>query len=122
MLYAALAARDDAETVARCRSALKLIDDGNSHSNVLRTIAGALLESDDEVDTRAIHELLSLSLQNDDDVALAALACRRVGGAAWERFRAEVMPALGQAPLSGQVVVLVNRLTKPGLPLVTAGP
>ena len=53
-------------------------------------------------------------------VALAALACRRAGGEAWTAFRAESRAILGDQPLSGAVVVLVNRLSGPNVKLASA--
>jgi hypothetical protein len=54
----------------------------------------------------------------DDLVLLAALACRRAGGEPWRAFRAEARYLLGNQPLSGGLVVLVNRLPRTDLALV----
>ena len=49
-------------------------------------------------------------------MALAALACHRLGGEAWETFRAGLLETLGKQPLPGSVVLLVNRLSGSNLP------
>jgi hypothetical protein len=59
-------------------------------------------------------------IQGDDLVVLTALACRRAGGEAWTAFRAESQSLLGNQPLSGAVVVLVNRLSGPNVKLASA--
>jgi len=47
----------------------------------------------------------------EEMVALVAIACKRAGGDAWDTFRREQTYLLGGQPLSGDVVVLVNRLS-----------
>ena len=46
----------------------------------------------------------------EDVTVLLALACHRAGGDAWTVFRAHMRDLLGEQPLPGSVVVLVNRL------------
>ena len=51
--------------------------------------------------------------ESAEAVALVALACRKAGGSTWDAFRAQSRELLGEQPLPGELVVLVNRL--PGL-------
>mgnify|MGYP005837735965 CR=1 FL=1 len=122
--YAALACRDDAAFAAK---ALPALTGGFAPAppmlQVARTLAPALLAPASEVDRRALLEVLvkrGSELRGDDLVALAALACRRVGGEAWRVFRAEARDLLGRQPLDGSVVVLVNRLGRPTVQLASA--
>jgi hypothetical protein len=64
-------------------------------------------------------EVVAKGVQGDDMVVLTALACRRAGGEAWEKFREEARTLLGDQPLSGSVVVLVNRLSRGELKLAS---
>ncbi len=54
-------------------------------------------------------------IRGEDLVVLTALAARKAGGEAWETFRIHQPELLGQQPLPGSVVVLVNRLASPRL-------
>jgi hypothetical protein len=57
--------------------------------------------------------MLSRDSSGPDHVVLLALAFRQAGGAHWDRFRAASRDLLGNQPLPGEVVVLVNRLAQP---------
>jgi len=61
-------------------------------------------------DRKSLGELVAAGVGGADPVALIALACRKAGGASWEQFRAQARELLGEQPLPGEVVVLVNRL------------
>ena len=52
-------------------------------------------------------------MTGEDAVLLSALACRRADGDAYNKFRSQSRRILGQQPLNGHVVVLVNRLATP---------
>jgi hypothetical protein len=116
-IYAALALRDDAAFLSKARPVLAK---GKALAPA-RTVVAALLAPADQIDRKALVELVSkqsASIAGDDMVTLTALACRRAGGEAWGAFRAEARELLGRQPLSGSVVVLVNRLSGPSVPLL----
>jgi hypothetical protein len=46
----------------------------------------------------------------EDVMVLVAMACHRAGGDTWAAFRAQMRDLLGDQPLPGSVVVLINRL------------
>ncbi|HUS45826.1 MAG TPA: VWA domain-containing protein, partial [Phycisphaerae bacterium] len=120
VLYAALGVRDpSSEFLAKARP---LLTGGKADSPLaaVRTVAKALLAEPKDVDAKALAEVVTKGVQGDDLVVLAALACRRAGGEAWTAFRAESQSLLGNQPLSGAVVVLVNRLSGPGVKLASA--
>jgi hypothetical protein len=77
---------------------------------VARTLARALLAEPDDVGPSALAKLVRGDLPGEDLVALAALACRRVGGEAWQAFREESPRLLGDQPLPGSTIVLISRL------------
>ncbi len=110
VLYAALAAQatDNLEYPSKALPVLEEIDDPT-----LKAVANALLggKSTDQTD-----ELLAKPVSGDDLVVLTALACRRVGGSAWTRFRARSRQMLGSQPLRGETIVIVNRLSTSSLP------
>jgi hypothetical protein len=81
-------------------------------------LARSLLGQLSEQDRAALTGLITGGADGDDLVALTALAARRTGGGAWQTFRSELHDSLGKQPLAGAVVVLVNRLGGPALPLV----
>jgi len=115
VLYTALGIRDSAsEFLAKAKP---LLTEGKADSPLadVRTVAKALLAKPKDIDAKALKELLAKGVRGDDMVVLTALACRRAGGEAWTAFRAESRAILGDQPLSGAVVVLVNRLSRPGM-------
>ncbi|HUW56709.1 MAG TPA: VIT domain-containing protein [Planctomycetota bacterium] len=121
VLYAALASADDAELTAK---ALPLLTGEKAEASQLsdvRTVARALLVPVEKADGNALAELVRKGVRGDDMVVLTALACRRVGGDAWGAFRAEAKRLLGNQPLPGSVVVLINSLDRSRLPVVVAG-
>ncbi|MGB2781115.1 MAG: VWA domain-containing protein, partial [Phycisphaerae bacterium] len=120
VLYAALGVRDpSSEFLAKARP---LLTGGKADSPLadVRTVAKALLAEPKDVDAKALAEVVTKGVQGDDLVVLTALACRRAGGEAWTAFRAESQSLLGNQPLSGAVVVLVNRLSGPNAKLASA--
>jgi len=115
VLYTALGIRaPSSEFLAKAKP---LLTEGKADSPLadVRTVAKALLAKPKDVDAKALTELLAKGVRGDDMVVLTALACRRAGGEAWTAFRAESRAILGDQPLSGAVVVLVNRLSRPGM-------
>lgn len=73
-------------------------------------LANALLANSADVDQKALANTVRGELPGEDLVGPAAFACRQAGGAAWQTFRVEARRLLGNQPLAGDVVVLVNRL------------
>lgn len=118
LLLAALTLRTDREFIADARSVLAPKPD-DSQTAALRSIATALLAAPGTADADALSGLIKSRLKGDDAVALLAMACRRAGGETWEMFRRERHELLGGQPLSGSTVVLVNRLDRTPLKLVS---
>lgn len=113
-LYAALVFSDEERFVA---SAKPLVTSGAEAPQI---IAGALLRPVGEINAKALMDLVGAGVQGEDLVVLYAFACRRAGGEAWNVFRANARDLLGNQPLSGGAVVLVNRLSAARLPLLAA--
>jgi len=121
-LYGAMAAdlpglyKVDAKTrkaIAKGRGELTTVKPGKDPLADLRLIARVLLEPIKDVDgaAKAVQKLAAEQrLRGDDMVVLGALAARRLGGDTWDKFRANQSDILGKQRLSGQVIVLVNRL------------
>jgi len=112
-LYSVLARMDDEGYVATARPVLTLVPEGmnaGSPQAAMRVVAAALLGPATDVDAQRLTQLLAAGVQGEDMVVLAALACRRAGGEAWDAFRADAKYLMGNQPLSGGAVVLVNRL------------
>ena len=139
-LYAAMAMRDDTAYVGRARAVLEKAD--ASKLGRWPVVAAAILGPSDKTDAKALRELVAEllglgdkpgagttvqaaaagGLGDGDIIALTALACRRVGGGAWENFRAESKNLLGTRPLDGAVVIFVNGLAGPRVTLASARP
>ena len=118
LLYATLAMRD-AEFTAK---ALPLLTKSTGKDDALaaaRTIAKALLADRGEIDAAALSKVVSDGVAGEDLTVLLAMACRRAGGDSWAAS-AERRELIGEQPLDGNLVVLVNRLAAGQLPLVAA--
>jgi hypothetical protein len=112
-LYAALANPADAAYRAKLLTLLSAAETDEA-TKELRLIGRVLLgEQVSDSDRQALSALVASGVGGADPVALVALACQRAGGATWDAFRAHSQELLGEQPLPGEVVVLVNRL--PGL-------
>jgi hypothetical protein len=61
-------------------------------------------------------------ISGDDLIILTAVAARRADGDTWQAFRARMTELLQDQPLSGHVVVLLNRPANPALPLAASRP
>lgn len=76
-----------------------------------QAIAQALLGS---VDAEGLAKQMAEGrVQGEDLVALEALAAKKAGGRAWETFREGARDLLGGQPISGNVTLLVSRLSSP---------
>jgi hypothetical protein len=120
VLYASLARRDEAPFLAKAKPLLTSRAAAESALADARQVAAALLSPPDDAARQALAELASRGVSGSDLVVLTALACRRAGGEAWDTFRAESRDLIGGQALPGSVVVLVNRLAHPQLPLAMA--
>jgi hypothetical protein len=140
VLYAAMAMRDDAAYIGRARAALEKAD--ASKLGRWPVVAAAILGPVAKADAKALRELVAEllglgdqrgpgatvqaaaagGLGEGDVIALAALACRRAGGGAWENFRAESKNLLGNRPLDGSIVIFVSNLGGPKVALASARP
>jgi hypothetical protein len=116
--HAALAKRDDAELRQKALDALSRQAVSNPEFAAVGTVAAALLVESSQIDRPALTDVIARGVVGDDLVVLTALAARRAGGDVWQTFRAETLSELGKQPLSGAAVVLLNRLSRPALPLV----
>jgi len=118
--YAALAGNRDGDYMEKARP---LLVKERAKEWVLAgapAVMAALLSPAEEADVEALIEVVSTGVQGEDMVVLTALACRRADGDAWKTFREEARMMLGDQPLSGGVVVLVNRLSRPEVKLASA--
>jgi hypothetical protein len=109
-IYATLANPADGAYRAKLLTLLSASESDEATKD-LRLLGRVLLsEKIEGADRKALGELLTAGVGGADPVALIALACRKAGGATWESFRAQSRDLLGEQPLPGEVVVLVNRL------------
>ena len=83
-------------------------------------IAGALL-GDLAADKPKLAERLQAvrkeQILGDDLTVLYSLACKRLGGETWENFRRVRAEIAGRQPLSGDALVIINRLSNPSIAL-----
>ena len=111
-IYAALANPADGAYRAKL---LTLLSAGETDeaTKELRLLGRVLLGSEiTAADRAALAELVTSGVGGGEPVVLVALACRKAGESTWEQFRAESRDLLGEQPLPGEVVVLVNRLPR----------
>jgi Ca-activated chloride channel family protein len=110
VIYAALAMPENADLVAKAKARCHAMNE-SAGAAAVPTLALALLEKKPEAAlVEKLGKVLESGVAGDDLVVLAALASRRAGGETWNAFRAKSRTLLGEQPLSGSVVVLVNRL------------
>ncbi len=125
VFYASLSYRNEGEFLGKAKKTLFETSSEKSNLAVARALGKAILNPDvDPVSlAQAFQERNSANprmefASGDDLVFLTALACRRAGGEPWRAFRADAKQILGEQPLSGSLVVLVNRLSKTDLALL----
>lgn len=109
-IFATLARSEQGDLAYAGRRVLLAQHDAASPLAAYRAVAKALLSAPDKMDRAALTEIVQSPLEGEDLLVLTAFACRRAGGDVWNTFRAESKDLLGGQPLSGDVVVLVNRL------------
>jgi hypothetical protein len=117
-LYATLTYLDDEGFVTKAAPHLTRERAADSPLARAVVIAKALLAKPQDVDAAALESLITSGVHGDDLVLLSALACHRGGNESRAMFHRESRELLAGQPLSGQIVVLVNRLS--GSPLVHA--
>jgi hypothetical protein len=110
VLYGALAFRNDAALRAKALPLLTTDKSADSPLASARVLAKSLLAGPQTVDRQALAALVDSDVAGEDMTVLVAFACRRAGNETWNTFRAASHEVLGEQPLSGDVVVLVNRL------------
>ncbi len=119
-LYAALASKDATFRREATQAIGQLKGDAGFFLQVRTLTAALLAENAAEIDLAPLVELVNQGVYGDDLAALTAIACRRAGGEAWDAFRRQQRDLLGKQPLTGDVVVLVNRLSGNSLPVVAS--
>jgi hypothetical protein len=112
VLFAALANSDDAAYRAKATPLLTAPTEDDAASTDMRILGRLLVGKALVADQDALAEMLKKAPTSSEHVALLALACRRVGPEHWELFRAASRDLLGNQPLPGEVVVLVNQLAQ----------
>ena len=117
VLYAALAMRDD-EFAKKAVPSLTKSAGKDDPLAAARAIARALLGDRKQIDSQSLAKIITDGVAGDDLTLLLAMACLRDGGDTWNLFRAASRELLGEQPLDGNVVVLINRLSVRQLPIV----
>ena len=109
VLYSALALDERAYTAKVLPLLTKSIEKSDSLA-AARAVASALLADRKQIDAEALAKAVTDGVAGEDLTVLLAMACRRVDGEAWSTYRSAAAELIGQQPLSGHVVVLLNRL------------
>ena len=116
LLFAALAASSNGDEQF-VKQALPLL---TKPKDATATLAETLLGSSPDKQIDALVKIVNEGAAGEDLVVLTAMACRRAGGEAWEQFRSKSHQIVGDQPLRGEVVLIVNRLASPVLPIAVA--
>jgi hypothetical protein len=85
----------------------------------IRGLVASALASPDKIDRAALLKLIDQKVEGPDAVVLLAVTAKRAGGDVWRQFRAESADLLGDQPLPGAVVVLINRLAEADSPIAS---
>jgi hypothetical protein len=115
VLYGVMALRDDPRIL---RLATEILT--RTASQPQQVVARTLLAEPTDADRQWLATVAPQPGLTEDTVVLIALSARRIGGDTWQAFRTRLPDLLSASPLSGDVVVLLNRLANPALPLVAA--
>jgi hypothetical protein len=109
-VYAALTMNDEAFS-AKVLAALPNSTTGAASSHAARLAArGMLGDSTRFKGEELVKVIAEAGVVGEDVMVLVAMACHRAGGDTWTAFRAQMRNLLGDQPLPGSVVVLINRL------------
>ena len=123
VLYGMLALRDEAELRSNAIAVIARASANQPELAAITAIAKSLSADTSQIDRAALDQAIageSGDISGDDLIILTALAARRADGDTWQAFRARMTELLRDQPLSGHVVVLLNRLAKPALPLAAS--
>ena len=123
VLYGMLALQDDAELRTKAVDLIARAAGSQPELAAIVTVAKSLSAKTAQIDRVALEKAItgeSNEITGDDLLVLTALAARRAGGDTWQAFRARMPDLLRDQPLSGHVVVLLNRLANPALPLAAS--
>ena len=115
VIYAALANPDDADYRQQAAPYLAARADDDAAAADVRLLAALLLGEPGDGDRQKLAELLETGVAGPDAVAWTALASRKAGGESWEQFRAASPDLLGDQPLPGELLALVNHLPTSGV-------
>ena len=110
VVYARLASGDRRVMAAELDRLWSTSHEQGSPLATLALVSRTLLEEGTQDVQAPLAQLAESDVAGEDLVVLTALACRNAGGKAWMTFRANARRLLGQQPLAGSVVVLINRL------------
>jgi hypothetical protein len=109
-VYAALTISDE-EFRAKVLAVLPDSVTGAASSHVARLAARGLLGDSTRFKGEELVKVIAeAGVVGEDVMVLVAMACHRAGGDTWTAFRAQMRDLLGDQPLPGSVVVLINRL------------
>ena len=123
MLYSMLALRDEAELWSNAVALIARVSGNQPELAEITVIVQSLSADASQIDRAALDQAIageSGDISGDDLIILNALAARRADGDTWQAFRARMPNLLRDQPLSGHVVVLLNRLAKRALPLAAS--
>ena len=116
LLFAALAATSNGDGQF-VKQALPLL---TKSKDPTATLAEALLGNSPTKQIDTLVRVVNNGVAGEELVVLTAMACRRAGGEAWTTFRSKSQQIVGKQPLRGEVVLIVNRLASPLLPMAVA--
>jgi len=123
VLYCMLALPDEAELRTKAGGLIAREAGNQPELAAITAIAQSLSADTSQIDRAALDQAIageSGDISGDDLIILTALAARRADGDTWQAFRARMTELLRVQPLSGHVVVLLNRLAKRALPLAAS--
>jgi hypothetical protein len=108
--YAAMT-MNDKNLNAKVLAALPDEAPGSAPTGAALLAARNLLCDSTQIQSERLRKLIETGgITGEDVTVLLALACHRAGGETWTVFRAHMRDLLGEQPLPGSVIVLVNRL------------
>ena len=111
-LYAVLAGKTQNAQEREVRTAIKALMevDQNPELKMVHLIGESLLSPSAERDKALQAALAAHQVYGDDLVLLTCLIAKRRGGQLWQTFREELPAIATLRPLSGHIVVIINRL------------
>ena len=111
-LYAALLLQNGGDRNSQVDEALRqlMMMHESTSDSMTRLIAEGWLSASPKADRELSNAIAAHQIRGDDNVVLTSLLAKRGGGQLWQTFREEMPSIVGEQPLNGHVVVLVNRL------------